>query len=58
MTETVKSEPALRPPPAPRPPHILVSADLLRGNREVGIRHGEDMYRLRLTAAGKLILTK
>jgi len=31
---------------------------LLAGHRELRIRHGSDTYRLRLTASGKLILTK
>ena len=33
-------------------------ADLLRGNREAVIEHNGQDYRLRLTASGKLILTK
>ena len=34
------------------------SEDLLQGSREVLIQHGAEMYRLRLTKAGKLILNK
>lgn len=34
------------------------SQDLLQGRREAWIEHGEEMYRLRLTANGKLYLTK
>ncbi|KAF0104141.1 MAG: hypothetical protein FD144_1795 [Rhodospirillaceae bacterium] len=34
------------------------SATLLQGRRELVIRHGAVMYRLRLTASNKLILTK
>ncbi len=34
------------------------SRDLFVGTREVIIQHGEDSYRLRLTAQNKLILTK
>ena len=34
------------------------SSALLAGHRELRIRHGSDTYRLRLTASGKLILTK
>ena len=34
------------------------SRDLFTATREVLIRHGEDTYRLRLTAQNKLILTK
>lgn len=44
-------------PPAARPPRID-SRQLLQGGREIVIVHGADEYRLRLTAAGKLILTK
>lgn len=36
----------------------LSSEKLLRGRREVLIRHGADQYRLRLTRMNKLILTK
>ena len=41
---------------APAPP--VDSAALLNGRRELAIRHGADIYRLRLTASNKLILTK
>jgi hemin uptake protein HemP len=34
------------------------SAALLQGRRELVIRHGTMVYRLRLTASNKLILTK
>jgi hemin uptake protein HemP len=34
------------------------SSDLFVGTREITIGHGEDLYRLRLTAQNKLILTK
>jgi hemin uptake protein HemP len=40
-----------------RPP-VFSSAELLQGNREAWIEHGQQMYRLRLTHAGKLYLTK
>lgn len=36
----------------------LSSAQLLRGGREVVIRHGDQLYRLRHTRNDKLILTK
>lgn len=36
----------------------LDSQDLFIGTREVTISHGEELYRLRLTAQNKLILTK
>jgi hemin uptake protein HemP len=35
----------------------LTSAALMQGRREVEIEHGGRIYRLRLTASGKLILT-
>lgn len=34
------------------------SVELMRGNRELLIRHGSSVYRLRVTASEKLILTK
>lgn len=34
------------------------SADLFVGGKEIVIAHGADLYRLRLTAQHKLILTK
>ncbi|WP_309262174.1 hemin uptake protein HemP [Lysobacter arvi] len=37
---------------------LLDSGDLLRGGREVLIRHGDEVYRLRHTRNDKLILTK
>jgi hemin uptake protein HemP len=39
-------------------PREITSAELLRGAREILIRHGEESYRLRLTRNGKLILHK
>lgn len=36
----------------------LDSRDLFAGTREITIVHGGDIYRLRLTAQNKLILTK
>jgi hemin uptake protein HemP len=38
--------------------HKMDSRDLFIGTREVIIHHGADVYRLRLTAQNKLILTK
>jgi len=43
------------PPPAPR---TLTTAELFEGRREIVIAHGEEEYRLRITCANKLILTK
>lgn len=39
-------------------PRILPAEDLFQGQREVWIQLGDQLYRLRITAAGKLILTK
>ncbi|MFZ5781074.1 MAG: hemin uptake protein HemP [Pseudomonadota bacterium] len=37
---------------------LVDSIELLRGSRELRIRHGVSTYRLRLTSSDKLILTK
>jgi hemin uptake protein HemP len=55
--------PALRerlslPSIAPRDQDALDSESLLKGQREVLIRHGDRLYRLRHTSNDKLILTK
>ncbi|MCG8649141.1 MAG: hemin uptake protein HemP [Pirellulales bacterium] len=39
-------------------PRIIQSEEILRGRREVWIEHGMEMYRLRVTSAGKLYLSK
>jgi len=49
---------ALPTVPAPFAQGLLDSDDLLRGGREVLIRHGDEVYRLRHTRNDKLILTK
>ena len=49
---------ALWSPAATRGDHAVDSADLLAGQREVLIRHGDEIYRLRHTRNDKLILTK
>lgn len=41
-----------------RQPPRLRAEDLLRDGDEIEIQHGADVYRLRLTRNGKLILTK
>jgi hemin uptake protein HemP len=45
-----------RPPAAPAPTYD--SAELFNGRREVLIRHGGALYRLKITRQGKLILNK
>lgn len=57
-----------QPPRAMRPDDVVgettdiaLSVDsttLMKGRRELIIRHGADTYRLRITASNKLILTK
>lgn len=37
---------------------VMDSADLFRGEREVCIRHDGELYRLRITRRGRLILQK
>lgn len=39
-------------------PRIVDSDFILAGHREVWIRHGDEMYRLRNTSTGKLYLSK
>jgi len=43
---------------APRTAHRIVSSELFRGQREVVILHRGQEYRLHITKADKLILTK
>lgn len=47
-----------RPVPAPPPAHHIDSTTLLGPRGEVFIVHQTQVYRLRVTAQGKLILTK
>lgn len=46
------------PPRSNTPPRRLRSSDLLAGDNEVEIQHDTQVYRLRRTSLGKLILTK
>jgi hemin uptake protein HemP len=53
------------PPPSrkgdgapPVSPTEIDSVTLMAGHRELLIRHAQELYRLRVTAQGKLILTK
>ena len=48
----------VEPEAASSAPLAVDSATLMAGRRELIIRHGQDTYRLRLTASNKLILTK
>ncbi|MES5816050.1 hemin uptake protein HemP [Pseudoxanthomonas sp. Soil82] len=52
-------EPARAPAPALYPNEVVLgSEELLNGRREILIRHGDKLYRLRHTSNDKLILTK
>jgi hemin uptake protein HemP len=59
MIETYMSpeRPTNSPKPQPAPKQID-STELLSGQKEIWIRHGQETYRLRLTRSGKLILQK
>jgi len=56
----VDSSMRVAPSPAPERPQTIEidSHFLLRGHRELRIRHGNEYYRLRHTRNDKLILTK
>ncbi len=43
---------------SPDRPRIIRSQELLLGQREVWIEHRNELYRLRVTANGRLYLTK
>jgi hemin uptake protein HemP len=49
---------AAEPESAGSGPLVVDSIALMGGRRELIIRHGEETYRLRVTASNKLILTK
>lgn len=57
MTEGQSSTAAGEGKPA-EPARSIDSQALLAGHREVLIRHGTEVYRLRLTSNNKLILMK
>jgi len=47
-----------RTPPTKRTIREVDSSELLHGESELLIRHGDEVYRLKLTRNGKLILQK
>ncbi|KAF1694283.1 hemin uptake protein HemP [Pseudoxanthomonas koreensis] len=54
-----QAEPARLATPLPGSDDVVLdSAQLLKGRREILIRHGDKLYRLRHTSNDKLILTK
>jgi hemin uptake protein HemP len=42
----------------PASPREVLLDELLHGDRELLIRHGEEVYHLRVTRNGRLLLTK
>lgn len=56
--DSTDQQPETNPQPEARGTRQVESHDLLQGEREVLILHGGDVYRLRLTRNGKLILQK
>jgi hemin uptake protein HemP len=53
-----RDDPTTQPARAPDLPRRLKVSDLLAGGREAILEHDGQDYRLRITANGKLILTK
>jgi hemin uptake protein HemP len=62
MSEPGKTGPSAPAAPArdgaPRPRREIASSELFAGGREIHIRHADEIYTLRQTSKGKLILTK
>lgn len=40
------------------PPVVIDAAQLFQGGNEIALRHGDAIYRLKITRFGKLILNK
>ncbi|HUE69314.1 MAG TPA: hemin uptake protein HemP [Pirellulaceae bacterium] len=49
---------AIQPPPVAAPKELWYSEELFGQRREILIKHGDEIYRLRCTRQGKLILNK
>jgi hemin uptake protein HemP len=47
-----------QPIPISLPEREINTRDLMQGQREIVIRHGDEAYRLSVTRSGKLILRK
>ena len=58
MTAATATTPDGAAATGPSTPREIDSVTLMGGQRELFIRHAQDIYRLRVTAQGKLILTK
>ncbi|SEQ04784.1 Hemin uptake protein HemP [Ectothiorhodospira magna] len=57
-TEAREGREAERQPASSQGIRLLSSADLLEGRRQLRIEHQGEIYTLRVTSKGKLILTK
>jgi hemin uptake protein HemP len=55
--DTLPAQPS-EPEPRPAPKELWYSEELFGTRREVLIKHGDEIYRLRCTRQGKLILNK
>ena len=53
-----EDESAPSPPPGATRPAIFRTEDLFGSAQEIWIEHAGEMYRLRITSRGKLLLTK
>lgn len=58
MTATMVAPALSSAPHVPVNLPLLISEELFQGQREVLIQHAGELYRLRLTRNGKLILNK
>ena len=58
MDERKEPQPGDAPEGPEEQPRMIDSQDILGGQVEIMIRHGEEIYRLRVTRNGKLILFK
>jgi hemin uptake protein HemP len=58
ISEPPAAAPAPAPPPLSEGLRTFTSVELFGGDRELAIRHDREVYRLRITRSGKLILTK
>ncbi len=58
IADVPQDAPRNQPPPRPSDPREVDSHELMQGQREIVIRHGDEAYRLSVTRSGKLILRK
>ena len=58
MTSQIDPDGKRKPEEASPSALVVDSSTLLKGQRELIVRHADSRYRLRLTASNKLIMTK